>query len=86
MQFYEENIVMTLVSTASKPITMDMNTKDIRREKIDLVDKPVAGELCLQDVWYNFVLHVDVMAIYIVRNCTQTPSNATGGPVERETQ
>ncbi|XP_057426286.1 uncharacterized protein LOC130719691 [Lotus japonicus] len=59
MQFYDEDILLTLATGVGTPIKVDMNTADMRLGKfaricveIDL-DKPVVGTLRLRGTWYN---------------------------------
>ncbi|XP_057451726.1 uncharacterized protein LOC130743491 [Lotus japonicus] len=59
MQFYDEDILMTLATGVGTPIKLDMTTADRRLGKfaricveIDL-DKPVVGMLRLRGTWYN---------------------------------
>ncbi|XP_057447653.1 uncharacterized protein LOC130739394 [Lotus japonicus] len=59
MQFYDEDILMTLATGVGTPTKVDMTTADMRLGKfaricveIDL-EKPVVGMLRLRGVWYN---------------------------------
>ncbi|XP_057453177.1 uncharacterized protein LOC130745048 [Lotus japonicus] len=59
MQFYDEDILLTLATGVGTPIKVDIHTADMRLGKfaricveIDL-DKPVVGTLRLRGTWYN---------------------------------